>query len=81
MLTSIDFLHIVFFIDFRIDGLWMQKNDATKLACALQTILSVLICACVIIVEIVKRFWILYREGEIELESDDADDEEEWTAV
>ena len=38
------------------------KNDVTKLACALQTILSVLICACVIIVGIAKRFYTKKKE-------------------
>ena len=38
------------------------KNDVTKLACALQTILSVLICACVMTVEIVKRFYTKEKE-------------------
>ena len=35
----------------------MQEKYVTKLACALQTILSRLICACVAIVEITKRFY------------------------
>ena len=38
------------------------KNDVTKLACALQMILSVLICACVMTVEIAKRFYTKEKE-------------------
>ena len=34
----------------------MQKNDTTKLACALQAIVSVLKSACIMTVEIAKDF-------------------------
>ena len=34
----------------------MQKNDTTKLACALQTIVSVLKSACLMTVEIARLF-------------------------
>ena len=52
------------------------KTDVTKLACALQTILNVLICACVMTVEIALRVY-TREEGEIEFDSDDEDSEKE----
>ena len=54
------------------------KTDVTKLACALQTILNMLICACVMTVETALRVY-TKEEGEIEFGSDDEDGEKEWT--
>ena len=57
MWTSTDFIHIIFY--YRYWNWWRvnAKKYVTKLACALQTILSVQICACVVIDEIAKRFY------------------------
>ena len=52
------------------------KNDVTKLACALQTTLSVVICACVMTGNCEE---ILYEKGEIEFDSNDKGDKEERT--
>ena len=40
----------------------MQKNDVTKLACALQTILKALLCACVMTVEIANSLYLKKKE-------------------
>ena len=44
----------------------MQKNDTTKLACALQAIVSVLKSACIMTVEIAKRLF-TKKKGKLNL--------------